>query len=237
MENNFIKSEDKGAEAKILESREEVLALLSKGVVAEKKEMEEVKKLSETERAWWRDFPLYETNEQILEDFEKGILAKIEDDENLKLIMRFSNPELENWQPYLAKETARLLREVGEKWREKMRSAGLPDDIHLAVTSLIRTKKYQEKIIKAGKLAMPDSPHTKGQSFDIDGCGYYIEDNVVNPRQCENYQEIYKPLVHQILEEILSEMKDKGRLSFIQEYKGSDNQCFHMTRNPAYSTS
>ncbi|NOY35435.1 MAG: hypothetical protein GXP44_00715 [bacterium] len=233
MEDSFVKSGEKGAEAKILESKKEVLALLSKGVAAEKEELEEVRKLSEMERAWWRDFPPYETNEEILDDFEKGILAKIGDDGNLKLIMRFSNPELEKWQPYLNKEAARLLREVGERWREKMKAAGLPDDIRLAVTSLVRTKEYQKEIISAGKLAMPDSPHTKGQSFDIDGCGYYIEDSVVNPRQCENYREIYKPLVHQILKEVLEEMKNEGRLSYIQEYKNTGNQCFHTTRNPS----
>lgn len=234
MEDSFIKSEKKGAKTEVLKSREEILDVLSKGIVAEKEELEKVRELSEMERAWWRDFSPYETNEQILEDFEKGALERIEDDENLKLIMRFSNPELEKWQPYLGKEAARLLREAGERWRERMKAAGLPDDIRLAITSLIRTKKYQEEIIKAGKLAMPNSPHTKGQSFDIDGCGYYIKDSVVNPRQCENYLKIYKPLVHQILKEVLDEMKEDEFLTFIQENKGTDSQCFHVTRNPSY---
>lgn len=234
MENPLGKSEKRGMKTKILKNKDEVLELLSKGAIAKKEELEEVRKLSETERAWWKDFPPYETNEQILDDFEKGVLAKIEDDENLKLIMRFLNPELEKWQPYLNKYTVALLCEVGGRWREKMKAAGLPDNIRLPVTSLIRTKKYQEEIISAGKLAMPDSPHTKGQSFDIDGCGYYIEDSVVNPRQCENYQEIYRPLVHQILKEVLDEMKNEGYLSYIQENKNTGNQCFHITRNPAH---
>lgn len=229
MENSFIKSAQKGAEAKILDSKEEVLGVLAKGVVAEEKQLEEVRKLSEKERAWWANVPAYETNEEILENFEKGILVKIEDDENFKLIMRFSNPRLEDWQPYLSEEAAALLREIGKRWRGKMKAVRLPDDIRLAVTSLVRTKKYQEKIIAAGKLAMPNSPHTKGQSFDIDGCGYYIENSAVNPRQCENYKEIYKPIVHQVLKDVLDEMKDEGVLYYIQEYKNTNNQCFHIT--------
>ncbi len=234
MENPLKKNGQKGAETKILGSKEEILELLSKGVVAQKEELEEVRRLSEEERMWWKDFLPYETTEQILKAIERGILEEIKGDENFRLIMRFSNPELEKWQPYLDKNAAALLSEVGERWRKKIKVSRLPNDICLALTSLVRTKKYQEEIINAGKLAMPDSPHTKGQSFDIDGCGYYIGDSVVNPRQCENYQEIYKPLVHQILKEVLGEMKNEGHLSYIQENKNTGNQCFHITRNPAY---
>lgn len=56
---------------------------------------------------------------------------------------------------------------------------------------------------------MPDSSHTKGQSFDIDGCGYYENDNVVNPRQTANYYDIYNPLIMRALKETLEEMKKK----------------------------
>ncbi len=221
---------------RVFEKKEEILNLISNnGAVAEKEEIEDVRRLSEMERAWWRGYPSYKTNEQILEDFKKGALAKIESNKNLNLIMRFLNPNLEKWRPYLNKDTAKLLYEIGARWREKMRAGNLPDDIRLAITSLIRTVDYQKEIIRAGKLAMPDSPHTKGQSFDIDGCGYYIENSIVNPRQCENYQEIYKPLVHKILKEVLEEMKNDEYLSYIQEYKNTDSQCFHITRNPACS--
>ena len=130
--------------------------------------------------------------------------------------------------------TALLLKEVGRKWRGKMTAENLSKDILLAVTSLVRSVEYQENLIKRGKLGMPDSPHTKGQSFDIDGCGYYDNGKAINPRQSENYRDIYNPHVHHLLKETLEEMKKENCLNYILEYENTDNQCFHVTRNLAY---
>lgn len=197
-------------------------------------ELERVRRLSEIERNWWRTLPAYETAEDIMRDVESGFLKKIESDENLKLIMRFENSDLKEWPPYLPKETAALLKEVGRRWREKAAQKEISEETRLAVTSLIRTTAYQEELIKRGKLAMPESPHTKGQCFDIDGCGYYNGGKAVNPRQTDDYQNSHNPNVHETLKETLEEMKAENCLNYILEYKGTDNQCFHITRNPAY---
>lgn len=212
----------------------ELFSKLESQVKASAEEKERVKNLSEIERKWWKNYSAYETADDILKDVEKGVLAKIESDKNFKLIMRFGNSELKDWQPYLHKDTAYLLKKIGEKWRGKIKQANLSDEILLAVTSLIRTVEYQEKLIKKGALAMPDSSHTKGQSFDIDGCGYYENDNVVNPRQTANYYDIYNPLIMRALKETLEEMKKENYLNYVLEYENTNNQCFHITRNPDY---
>lgn len=126
----------------------ELFSKLESQVKASAEEKERVKNLSEIERKWWKNYSAYETADDILKDVEKGVLAKIESDKNFKLIMRFGNSELKDWRPYLHKDTAYLLKKIGEKWRGKIKQANLSDEILLAVTSLIRTVEYQEKLIK-----------------------------------------------------------------------------------------
>ncbi len=218
---------------KISLSQAELLLKLENPTRASMEEIKKVEKLSEIKREWWKNSPAFLTTKDILEGVENGILDKVESDENVKLIMRFENPDLKDWQPYLYRDTALLLKEIGRKWREKMNRGNLPKNIILAVTSLVRSVKYQEKIIERGKLAISNSPHTKGQSFDIDGCGYYENDSVVNPRQSENYKDVYNQRIHQLLKESLKEMKKGNCLNYILEYENTDNQCFHITRNPA----
>lgn len=201
---------------------------------ASAEELERVRKLSELERNWWRALPAYETAEDIIKDIESGVLKKIESDENLKLILRFENPDLKDWPPYLPKETAALLKSVGKRWREKVAREEISEETRLAVTSLIRTTAYQKELMKKGKLAMPESPHTKGQCFDIDGCGYYNGAQAINPRQTNDYQNAYNPIVHKALKEALEEMKAENCLNYILEYEGTNNQCFHIARNPDY---
>lgn len=212
----------------------DLLLKMDNSTRASAEELERVKRLSELERNWWRALPAYETAEDIMRDVRSGFLKKIDSDENLKLIMRFENSDLKEWPPYLPKETAALLKEVGRRWREKAAQKEISEETRLAVTSLIRTTAYQEELIKRGKLAMPESPHTKGQCFDIDGCGYYNGGKAVNPRQTDDYKNSHNPNVHETLKETLEEMKAENCLNYILEYEGTNNQCFHITRSPDY---
>lgn len=203
-------------------------------IKASTEEFERVKRLSELERNWWRNLPAYKTAEDIIRDAESGFLKKIESDENLKLIMRFENSDLKEWPPYLSKETAALLKEVGRRWRKKAARKEISEEVRLAVTSLMRTIEYQKELMAKGKLAMPESPHTKGQCFDIDGYGYYNSGKAINPRQTADYQNIYNSNVHEALKETLEEMKAENCLNYILEYEGTNNQCFHIARSPDY---
>ncbi len=209
-------------------------AAITNPVRATQKEKEEVEKQTEIERSWWTEIKPYESLEEIASDFTLGKLVRVESNSNFKLIMRFANPDLEDWQPYLTKEANSLLGEVTERWRLKMNQANLATDIRLAITSLTRTMEYQNKLREAGKLAMLDSAHTKGQAFDVDGCGYYEASENINPRQNKNYRVLYNPLIHQLLQETLEEIKLEGKLNYVLEYKGSSNQVFHIARSPRY---
>lgn len=219
-------------DAKTDEEKEELKTLLYGTANAMPEELLRVENLYGEERKWWGNAPAYENLEQIEKDIERGILEKVESDKNVKLITRFISGEFKEWPPYLHKETVIMLKNIGEKWRNKMEEIGLPDDIQLAITSLIRTKEYQEDLIKRGKLALKDSTHTKGQAFDIDGCGYYLNGKPINPRQDEEYKKEYNPKVHELLKEVLDEMKSQEVLNYILEFEGTTNQCFHIARNP-----
>ena len=209
---------------------------ISNPVIASREEREMVRILAEIEHDWWGDIESYKSVEDILNDVENGNLVEVLPDENFHLIMRLTNPDLENWQPFLRRETYHLLREVVRRWRNKMNERNLPKNIKLAVTNLTITKAYQREIIKQGKLATDKASHSKGQSFDIDGCGYYEDDVAVNPRFTENYKEVYRPEVHELLKEVLDEMTKEHVLHYILEFAGTDNQSFHITRSPEYNS-
>ncbi|HEY4498419.1 MAG TPA: DUF5715 family protein [Candidatus Paceibacterota bacterium] len=209
-------------------------AAITNPIRATKKEKEEVREQTEVERSWWTEIKPYESLEEIASDFASEKLVRVKPNSDFKLIMRFANPELEDWQPYLRRDAASLLYEITKNWRVKMTNAELSRDIRLSVTSLVRTTNYQIKLIELGKLAMLDSAHTKGEAFDIDGCGYYDAEENINPRQNKNYRVLYNPLVHQLLQKTLEEMKLEGKLNFVLEYKGSTNQVFHIARSPRY---
>ncbi len=201
---------------------------------AKEQDFNSIKSDVENEKNWWVNSPAYENLNQIISDINNGNLVEINSDENLKLIMRLESDEFTEWQPYLPKETALLLKKVGQRWREKMRAENLPEEIKLAITNLLISREYQKDLISRGKLALEGSSHSKGQSFDIDGCGYYLNNKSVNPRQTGNYDKIYIKRVHKILKEVLEELKNENALNFIQEFPNSNNQSFHATRNPNY---
>ena len=206
--------------------------LLNPTQIASQEEIDKTQELIKIEKEWWKNYPAYENLDQIKADIEKGILEEIKSDNNFRLIMRLRNPELKDWLPYLEKNTGRLFREVGNRWREKMTKEKMPEEIFLAVTNLLVTADYQKKVALRGKLAVEGSSHSKGHSFDIDGCGYYLGDKTINPRQTPDYEKVYVSKVHAMLVEVLEEMKKGGLLNFIREFPDSNNQSFHITRNP-----
>lgn len=209
--------------------------LLKPAQIAPQEEIAKTQREVAIEREWWKDIPTYETQEQIAYDIEKEILVKINSDNNLQLIGRLQNPELRDWMPYLEKNTAKMVKEIGRRWREKMDQEGLPEEIRLAVSNLLVVDSYKREVSALGKLAVEGSGHSKGRSADIDGCGYFVGENEkVNPRQTVDYGKVYLPRVHQILLEVLKEMKNENSLNFIQEFADTKNQSFHIARSPEY---
>lgn len=207
------------------------------------------------ERDWFKKVEPFQNLAQILSAYGSGRLAKVEITANYSPILRLRNPKLaESYPGYLTKAAKILLDEVGQRWREQAEASDIDRGIHLAVTSLVRTQPYQNTIVKAGKLADPNSVHTRGEAFDIDASGYYAGDVAINARSAvhNDFQQAFKeldaelptpqwgdysrynPKVHDILRRVLDEMSREGKLHFVVEYPGTTNRVFHVCRNPNY---
>jgi hypothetical protein len=127
------------------------------------------------ERSWYESAYRYPTNWDILRDAEAGKLTKVVGDENIKPPMRFLNHDLHHvYPPYLLPYAAETLQILGRLWREEANTLGVHPDIRLSVTSLTRSEAYQKELVAKGKLAVLDSTHLTGATFDLDLGGYRI---------------------------------------------------------------
>lgn len=229
--------------------------LLISNIKLDQSHLNEVLAENAIERSWYRKTPGFMTSDAILAAFATKRLALVEADANLLPIRRLRNPQLIDMYPsYLSTEANKVLIEIGIKWREAMKLEGFDGRIRIAVTSLVRTVPYQNTIVKAGKLADPDSAHTRGEAFDIDASGYYIDETPINPRTAMQADfmtafkdmgadvfnqsfgdfSLYQPRVHELLKTVLEEMMAEEKLHFVPEFPGTTNACYHICRNPEY---
>ena len=230
--------------------------LLLNNVSLKASELRKVLRENAIERGWYKGIQPYRSLADIILAVETGKLVRVVPTDNYQPIMRLSNPMVAEMYPgYLTSEAKQLLDEVGTAWRQAMGQAGLDSKIKLAVTSLVRTVSYQQAIVRAGKLADPDSVHTRGEAFDIDGSGYYIGSIPINARKdrqddfknafrelgaAEDAPEfgdykLYQPEVHQMLGRVLDHMQSQEKLHFVVEYADTTNQTFHICRHPSYN--
>lgn len=229
--------------------------LLQSNIRVDKKEKKEVLKKIAIERKWHEKTPALKSHKEVIEKHRSGQLKKVAGNDNFLPILRLRNPELiKEYPPFLTEAAAQLLEEICTRWRQEMNKTGADPDIRVAITSMVRTKKYQKKLVRAGKLADPKSVHTKGEAFDIDASGYYLGETPINARK--NIQgsyaaafkkmsaEIkapafgdyskYNPKVHKLLKKVLTEMQKEEKLHFIHEFPNTKNDVFHVCRNPEY---
>jgi hypothetical protein len=227
--------------------------LLKSNVSIDSEYKEAVLKEIDIERQWYKNIPSFTTIAAMKKAEMEGTLSKVVGNSNYLPILRLRNPELhEKFPPFVLTEAKELLDEIGEKWRTEVKKAGFSDKIQLAVSSLSRTVSYQKALVKAGKLADPESVHTKGAAFDIDASGYYLDGTPINARNTEQegYDKafkdlgasdgsprfgdyaLYEPKVHEILKDILNEMMTEEKLHFVHEFPGTKNDVFHVCLNP-----
>ena len=231
--------------------------LLITTIKLDEKHKKEVLAENAIERKWYHRTPSFDSADHILAAFATKRLAQVEPSENFLPIRRLRNPQLVATYPsYLTVDAHNLMLEIGVEWRKSMKAEGFDDNIRIAVTSLIRTIPYQNTLVKAGKLADPDSAHTRGEAFDIDASGYYIGEIPINPRtgMQESFKtafkelgaeifegsfgdfSLYQPKVHELFKEILIRFQAEGKLHFVHEFPGTGNDVFHVCRNPAYQS-
>jgi hypothetical protein len=229
--------------------------LLISSIRLDEKHKREVLAENAIERSWYHKTPQFKSAEQILAAYTTKRLAQVIPSTNFLPIMRLRNPQLVSTYPsYLTKDAYALLLKIGEQWRLKMVEEKLDNQIRIAVTSLIRTQTYQNTLVAAGKLADPDSAHTRGEAFDLDASGFYIGETPINPRTAlqEDFRTAFRSLgaevsdqvfgdfglynhrVHEILKNVLKDMMASGDLHFVHEFPDSGNDVFHVCRNPEF---
>ena len=229
--------------------------LLMNNVQLSRQHLEEVLKENEIERQWYRDVLPFESYASILKAAADGGLEKVKPTADYLPILRLRNPALgETYPAYLTKEAKAVLDEIGRTWRQRADAERIDRKVRLAITSLARTQPYQQLIVKAGKLADPESVHTRGEAFDIDASGYYLDNVPINPRQDREKEfaaafkelgaeldsphfgdfHLYNPKVHDILHEVMNQLQKEGKLHFVHEYPNTNNAVFHACRNPRY---
>ena len=171
---------------------------------AVQKELGGVDVLLERERSWFEHAPRFSDAAAITEAVVDGRLVPFTGDTNMSVVRRFRNPALnEQYPPYLTPNAEASLRGLGRIWRLVANEIGVPQEVRLAVTSLVRSQAYQNHLVAEGKLAVPDSTHVTGNAYDIDLGGYYIDledgrEATVSLREIDPQQEIAAAFGHDL---------------------------------------
>lgn len=216
------------------------------------------------ERAWYQGVPRFETIRDIGKAFRAGNLVRVYSTDDIHLIARLEE-KVEGYWPYLTPRADAMKNELARRWRTVLwedygihRENTMTD--MLAATSMVRTERYQKKIVAAGKLASPDSNHCIGESIDFDDSGYYTLDRVSgiiysrsHPGRAKGKQEVreelrekhpmkdepiyddtYDPRVNEAARRVAEMMHDEGKVNLVKEFQGTPNACLHMTVSPDY---
>lgn len=119
--------------------------------------------------------------------------------------------------PYLVKEGAQLLKDIGKEFQQQLSSKGYHPHM-IVVTSLLRTKSDVKRLMKVNRVAISNSAHLNGTTFDISYARYapWIGHGKV-PSRTE---------LARILGETLHKLRRQGRCCV--KYEDSTN-CYHIT--------
>jgi hypothetical protein len=225
-------------------------------------EIESVERQISREADWFVGQPRYTTNGDIIASALNGELIKVEPTPNCRPIARYLMPENGHlYLPYLAPYAALALQLIGDRWRAEADQLGLPKNICLALTSLIRSMVYQQQLCNTpGKLALATSSHTAGGAFDIDCAGYYLmmgadvvpvrlssveEQLVMHDHTAQSMgivatrtlvfgPEHFDPKVKQALMRAVGPFHEANFINVVPEYIGTTNECLHIGVNPRF---
>ena len=140
--------------------------------------------------------PPIENDAQYQQAVRMGKLVLIEDCRNYYL----RNVKF----PHLVPTAAKLLDEIGKRYRENVGDFGSP----LRITSATRTNDYQQRLSRGGNAnASRNSCHTRGTTIDIS----YSQ---INHKEKE------------ALSDVLAALRGEGRCYVIRETK---QPCYHIT--------
>lgn len=117
---------------------------------------------------------------------------------------------------YLVPEAADLLTEIGKNFIDSLTNRG-GDSYRIKVTSLLRTPKTVEKLVRVNVNATDSSTHQYGTTFDLSYTNFYC----LNPNRQINEGDLKN-----LLAEVLLDLKKQGKCYVKFEKKTA---CFHIT--------
>lgn len=118
--------------------------------------------------------------------------------------------------PYLTYEAKILIDDIGRSFRDSLDVLGLRD-YKIVVTSVLRTEEDVRNLMKVNKVAVKNSAHLYGTTFDI---------SYVNFLPCGLGLERDTRLLKRVLADVLQNLRNDGRCYVRYE---TSQACFHIT--------
>lgn len=168
----------------------EIKAVQQGLVEKDPKEFEAAQQILNIEMDWHKNSHRYSSESEILKDYKRGVLKKVETTRYYRPIFRLINPDLHStYPPFLHKKALKALKSICKDWKREIKKIDPSyKDIYVPVTSLVRSIRYQNELIALGKFASKNSTHCTGFTFDLDASSYYLKEggefkSVTDPRR------------------------------------------------------
>lgn len=124
--------------------------------------------------------------------------------------------ELSHSYPLLTRDSRRLLREIGRRFRVRMNDEGLKGSKFI-ITSMTRTTEKIKKLGKSNINASENSPHLYGNAFDISYARFRIRKHKVN--ECDKW------FMKEALAEVIWQLREEEKCWATYE---RSQGCFHV---------
>ncbi|MEZ5084670.1 MAG: DUF5715 family protein [Bacteroidales bacterium] len=152
----------------------------------------------------------FETKNELLSD---GKIEKIDNGRGYVV------SKLDYSHPYLVPEAAKLLDDIGKRFREKLKEQN-KGNFYFKVSSLLRTEENQKALSRSNTNASRNSTHLFATTFDIP----YTK--VIKKPFPWVRREVADASVIKLLSDAIGELRDEGRCLVVTEY---NEKCFHIT--------
>jgi hypothetical protein len=121
--------------------------------------------------------------------------------------------------PYLTPKAARLLEDIGKRFRKKLDENGMANYAY-HISSLLRTNESQKNLSRSNVNAASNTSHLYGTTFDI------AYNSVVKKPLPWVKVEVYDPRAIKLLSEAIGELRRERRCVVVTE---RIEKCFHIT--------
>jgi uncharacterized protein YcbK (DUF882 family) len=118
--------------------------------------------------------------------------------------------------PYLTKESRRLLKEIGKRYKKKVKREGFSGS-RFKVTSMTRTAEMIKGLGKSNSNVSENSPHLNGNAFDISYARFSMIK--LHVTDCDKW------FLKEALAEVIYQMKEEKKCWATYERQQG---CFHI---------